>query len=315
MPTVREVTYDLFRKQGLTTMFGNPGSTELPMLQEFPDDFDYVLGLQEAAVVAMADGYAQMTGKPSLVNLHTAPGLGNAVGAIFNAQANHSPVVITVGQQARAHDHDAVEPDQPRRDHACRSPYVKFAFEPPRAEDVPLAIAHAIHLASLPPMGPVMVSLPMDDWDVEMDAAQAAAVIDRKVTGRATADPEQVSDLADRIIEAKNPIAVAGPDIDAADAWDEMIALSENQNLGVWAAPATGGGRLGFPEEPSALARRPAARGRPGRGDPEGPRPDHRGRLFRLRLLPEHPRALPRRRLFAGRDHLRPGRSCPRADG
>ena len=113
---------------------------------------------------------------------------------------------------------------------------------------MPLALAHAIHLASLPPMGPVMVSIPMDDWDVEMDAAQAAAVIDRKVTGRATADPEQVSELADRIKAAKNPIAVTGPDIDAAGAWDEMIALAEDQNLGVWAAPATGGGRLGFPE-------------------------------------------------------------------
>ncbi len=248
MPTVREVTYDLFRKQGMTRMFGNPGSTELTMLKDFPDDFDYVLGLQEAAVVAMADGYAQMTGKPALVNLHTAPGLGNGVGAIFNAQANHSPVVITAGQQAR--EMITMQANLTNRD-AIRvpDPYVKFAFEPPRAEDVPLALAHAIHLAALPPMGPVMVSLPMDDWDVEMDAAQAAAVIDRKVTGRATADPEQVGDLAGRIIAAKNPVAVAGPDIDAAGAWDEMIALSENQNLGVWAAPAPGGGRIGFPED------------------------------------------------------------------
>src|SRR5215210_4931820 len=102
MTSVREAVYDLLRARGMTTVFGNPGSTELPFLTEFPDDFDYVLGLQEAAVVAMADGYAQMTGRPSLVNLHTAPGLGNAVGAIFNAQANHSPVVITVGQQARS---------------------------------------------------------------------------------------------------------------------------------------------------------------------------------------------------------------------
>ncbi|MBK5232501.1 MAG: benzoylformate decarboxylase [Thermoleophilia bacterium] len=247
MPTVRDVTYDLFRKQGLTTMFGNPGSTELPMLKDFPDDFEYVLGLQEAAVVAMADGYAQMTGRPALVNLHTAPGLGNAMGAIFNAQANHSPVVITVGQQARSMV--TMQSNLTNRD-AIRvpHPYVKFAYEPPRAEDVPLAIAHAIHLASLPPMGPVMVSLPMDDWDVEMDASDAQNVINRKVTGRATADPEQVKGLAERIKSAKNPIAVAGPDIDAADAWEEMVALSENQNLGVWAAPATGGGRLGFPE-------------------------------------------------------------------
>src|SRR5680860_1166702 len=150
MPTVREVTYDLFRKQGMTRMFGNPGSTELPMLKDFPDDFDYVLGLQEAAVVAMADGYAQMTGRPALVNLHTAPGLGNAMGAIFNAQANHSPVVITVGQQVRAQV--TLQANLTNRDATqVPQPYVKYAFEPPRAEDVPLALAHAIHLAALPP--------------------------------------------------------------------------------------------------------------------------------------------------------------------
>ncbi|MDQ2621627.1 MAG: thiamine pyrophosphate-dependent enzyme, partial [Actinomycetota bacterium] len=113
----------------------------------------------------------------------------------------------------------------------------------------PLALAHAIHLAALPPMGPVMVSLPMDDWDVEIDEATAQHVVNRQVSGRAVADPEQVSALAERIRNATNPVAVAGPDVDAAGAWDEMIAFSENQNLGVWAAPATGGGRLGFPED------------------------------------------------------------------
>lgn len=247
MPTVREATFDLFRKHGMTRMFGNPGSTELPMLQDFPDDFEYVLGLQEAVVVAMADGHAQVTGKPALVNLHTAPGLGNAVGALFNAQANHSPVVVTVGQQVRAQM--TLQANLTNRD-AIRvpDPYVKYSYEPPRAEDVPLAIAHAIHLASLPPRGPVMVSLPMDDWDVEVDASDIAHILNREVGGRATADPASVERLAERIKAAKNPIAVAGPDIDAAGAWDEMIALSEDQNLGVWACPAPGGGRIGFPE-------------------------------------------------------------------
>ncbi|MCB0830989.1 MAG: hypothetical protein KDB64_08700, partial [Solirubrobacterales bacterium] len=162
MPTVREATFDLFRKLGMTTIFGNPGSTELPMLADFPSDFEYVLGLQEAAVVGMADGHAQVTGKPTLVNLHTAPGLGNAVGALFNAQANHSPVVVTVGQQVRAQV--TMQANLTNRD-AIRvpDPFVKYSYEPARAEDVPLALAHAIHLASLPPMGPVMVSIPMDD--------------------------------------------------------------------------------------------------------------------------------------------------------
>src|SRR4029079_16610218 len=86
----------------MTTMFGNPGSTELPMLHGFPEDFTYVLGLQEAAVVGMAAGFAQTSGPPPLVSLRTAPGVGNAMGAIFNAQANKSPLVITAGQQYRS---------------------------------------------------------------------------------------------------------------------------------------------------------------------------------------------------------------------
>ena len=83
MTTVRDETYRLMRALGLTTVFGNPGSTEEPFLQDFPDDFTYVLGLQEASVVAMADGYAQATGQPAFVNLHTAPGVGNGMGAFW----------------------------------------------------------------------------------------------------------------------------------------------------------------------------------------------------------------------------------------
>src|SRR6186997_3078972 len=101
MTTAREASFELFRRQGMTTIFGNPGSTELPMLAEFPDDFRYVLGLQEASVVGMADGYAQASGGVTHVNLHTAPGVGNGMGAIFNAQANHSPLLVTAGQQVR----------------------------------------------------------------------------------------------------------------------------------------------------------------------------------------------------------------------
>ena len=247
MPTVREVTFDLFRKLGMTTIFGNPGSTELPMLADYPDDFKYVLGLQEAAVVGMADGHAQVTGKPTLVNLHTAPGLGNAVGAIFNAQANHSPVVVTVGQQVRAQM--TMQANLTNRD-ATRvpDPYVKYSYEPARAEDVPLALAHAVHIATLPPAGPVMVSIPMDDWDVEMDAGEAARIIERAVVGRAAPDPTAIESLASRLAAASNPVLVAGPGVDAAGAWDEAVALAESQHLPVWATPAPGGGRIGFPE-------------------------------------------------------------------
>src|SRR2546422_5477865 len=153
MTTVRDATFDFLRRRGMTTMFGNPGSTELPMLHTYPDDFSYVLGLQEAVVVGMADGYAQASGRPTVVNLHTAPGVGNAMGAIFNAQANKTPLVITAGQQAR--ELITLQANLTNRD-AARMPHplVKWSFEPPRAEDVPLAIAHAAHMASLPPRGP-----------------------------------------------------------------------------------------------------------------------------------------------------------------
>src|SRR3954468_10381102 len=103
MGTVRESVYEFLRARDMTTIFGNPGSTELPFLADFPSDFTYVLGLQESVAVGMADGFAQASGRPAHVNLHTAPGVGNGMGAIFNAQANHTPLVVTAGQQVRAH--------------------------------------------------------------------------------------------------------------------------------------------------------------------------------------------------------------------
>ena len=155
MTTVRDASFDLFRSHGLTTIFGNPGSTELPMLHELPSDFTYVLGLQEAVVVGMADGYAQAKREPVHVNLHTAPGLGNAVGAIFNAKANKTPMLVTAGQQVRAQmtmQANLTNADAIR----VADPFVKWAYEPPRAEDVPAALARGIHMATLPPNGPVL---------------------------------------------------------------------------------------------------------------------------------------------------------------
>ena len=142
MPTVREASFDLFREQGMTTMFGNPGSTELPMLADFPADFRYVLGLQEAVVVGMADGFAQASGRTTAVNLHTAPGMGNAMGAIINAASGDSPLVITAGQQVRATL--TMQPLLANPDPTMLPrPAVKWAFEPPRAQDVPAALARA----------------------------------------------------------------------------------------------------------------------------------------------------------------------------
>src|SRR3954451_3083189 len=247
MSTVREATFELFRRHAMTTIFGNPGSTELPMLAEFPSDFRYVLGLQEAVVVGMADGYAQASGSVTHVNLHTAPGVGNAMGAMFNAQANHSPLLVTAGQQVRAQI--TMQANLTNRD-ATRvvHPYVKWSFEPPRAADVPAALAQGIYRASLPPKGPAFVSIPMDDWSQEIADDDVRYVANRTVTGRGVADPEAVRALARRLEAAQSPVLVAGPDVDASGGWDTAIALAEKQHLGVWASPAPGGGRLGFPE-------------------------------------------------------------------
>src|SRR3954463_6387903 len=247
MTTVREATFDFLRAQGMTTVFGNPGSTELPMLAEFPSDFRYVLGLQESVAVGMADGYALASGRPTLVNLHTAPGVGNGMGAIFNARANKSPLVITAGQQARSLmtlQALLTNRDAPQLPH----PLVKWSYEVPRPQDVPHAIARATHLAALPPAGPVFVSIPMDDWDAEVDEGATAHAPSRVVGGRALADPAVVADLAARLDAAANPVFVAGPDIDAAGAWDAAVALAERARLPVWGIPARGGGGLGFPE-------------------------------------------------------------------
>jgi benzoylformate decarboxylase len=261
MATIREKTFELLRAHGMTTIFGNPGSTELPMLTEFPEDFRYVLGLQELVVVGMADGYAQATGRPAHANLHTAPGVGNAVGGIFNAQANHAPLLITAGQQVRAQV--TIEANLTNRDAVVGpQPYVKWSHEPPRAQDVPGALARAIHYCSMPPKGPAFVSIPMDDWGEEADEDRARNAILRRVSARPGPDPAALAELATRLQEARNPVLVAGPEIDAAGAWSSAVALAERQRLPVWASPVTGGGRIGFPENhPQFLGLLPPAIG------------------------------------------------------
>ena len=162
--TVREAVFCLLREFGLTTVFGNPGSTELPMFRDFPADFRYVLGLQESVVVAMADGFAQARGSAALVNLHSAIGVGHALGSIFTAYRNQTPLVVTAGQQARS-----ILPFEPflYSEQAANlpRPYVKWSCEPARAEDVPAAMARAYYVAMQPPRGPTFVSVPVDDWD------------------------------------------------------------------------------------------------------------------------------------------------------
>ncbi|MFF4158044.1 benzoylformate decarboxylase [Streptomyces sp. NPDC001678] len=248
MTTVRAATRELLRSRGATTVFGNPGSTELPFLQDFPEDFRYVLGLQEAVVVGMADGHAQATGRTALVNLHTAPGVAGAMGAIVTAAANHTPMVVTAGQQVRAMM--TMEAQLTNADATLLPrPAVKWAYEPPRPQDVPAALARAFHIAESAPRGPVFLSLPMDDFDVQLDAAEARAArhaTARRVGGPAQADRADVEALAHRLMTAVDPVLVTGGAVDAEGAWDAAVALAERRGLPVWASPIEG--RVGFPE-------------------------------------------------------------------
>ena len=162
--SVRAAVFGLLRDFGLTTVFGNPGSTELPMFRDFPPDFRYVLGLQESISVAAADGFAQATRNAALVNLHSAVGVGHALGNLFTAWRNQTPLVVVAGQQARS-----ILPFEPflyaSQAAEFPKPYVKWSCEPARAEDVPAAIARAYYVAMQPPRGPTFVSVPVDDWD------------------------------------------------------------------------------------------------------------------------------------------------------
>jgi benzoylformate decarboxylase len=238
--TVREVTFDLLRELGMRTVFGNPGSTELPFLRDFPDDFTYVLGLQEAAVVGMADGYAQGTGSAALVNLHTSPGLGNALGNMVTAYHNKTPLVITAGQQDRRHI--ALEPLLSGRLVELAEPYVKRSHEPLRAEDVPGEIHRAYHTAMQPPRGPVFVSIPMNDWDAEAEPYAA-----REISHRVAPDPEMLKRVAEALAVARHPAVVAGAGISRAGAFYDAVALAEKLRAEVWLEPNSPLG--GFPQD------------------------------------------------------------------
>jgi benzoylformate decarboxylase len=243
--TVRTATLDVLRRRGMTTIFGNPGSTELGLLRDFPGDCRYVLALHESVAVAMADGYAQATGRPALVNLHSACGVGNAMGAVVNAFHNRAPLVITAGNQDRRHLES--EPYLFARSTALMEPYVKFSHEPPRAQDVPAAIDRAWALARTPPQGPAFVSVPSGDWDEPMPEAGEAGGAARDVLAGTSAGDDVLDRLAERIEAAERPALIVGGGVDQAGAWDEVAELAERLSAPVWAAPQAP--RLGFAED------------------------------------------------------------------
>lgn len=239
--TVREVVIDLMRRHGMTKVFANPGSTELPLFRDFPPDFEYVLGLQEAVVVGMADGYAQASGNAAFVNLHSAAGVGNAMGNIFTAYRNQTPLIVTAGQQARS-----ILPFDPFlasvRATELPQPYVKFSLEPARAEDVPMALARAYHIAMQEPKGPVFVSIPVDDWD-----RPAEALPPRQVSTRVQPDPFALAQLGAALDACLRPVFVVGSSIDRAGAFDAVRALAERHHARVFTAPMSA--RCAFPED------------------------------------------------------------------
>jgi benzoylformate decarboxylase len=239
---VRDVAFELLRKQGLTTIFGNPGSNELPFLAGMPDDFRYVLGLHEGAVLGMADGYSQVTGEPVLVSLHAASGTGNAMGALTNAVYARSPLVLTAGQQVRpAIGLEAmlsnVDATQLAR------PLVGWAGEPACGADVTRSLAQAIFEARLR-RRPAYLSVPYDDWTEEAPP-NASASAGRTVELSAQPGAAQIARIVDEVRSAKRPALVYGGDLDTAGLFDEATALAERLGAPVWAAPSLH--RLPFP--------------------------------------------------------------------
>jgi benzoylformate decarboxylase len=239
--TVREAVIHLLRGLGCTTMFGNPGSTELPLFRDWPEDFRYVLGLQESVVLAMADGYAQATRTCGIINLHSAAGTGHALGNLFTAWKNGAPLVVIAGQQARSMlpmDPFLGAADAP----SFPRPYVKYAVEPARAEDVPAAIARAYYVAMAEPMGPTFVSVPVDDWDKATDLIEPRQVITRR-----RPDPDAIAEVARALEASKRPVIVVGSDVDRSGAFDAVVELAERWQAPVWTAPRVW--RCAFPED------------------------------------------------------------------
>jgi benzoylformate decarboxylase len=230
----RSAFLKLLIDEGVTHLFGNPGTTELPLMEVVPDfpELNYVLGLQEAVVVGMADGYARASGRLAACSLHVAPGLGNAMGALYNAKFSGSPLIVTCGQQEQGHGllepllYDPLLP--------IAQPMVKWAVEVTRAEDLPRIVRRAAKLALTPPTGPVFISLPGDvlDAEVEMDFGRPT-----RVDARVRPSDEALAQLAAKLLAAHNPVLLAGQELSQHDAFAEAAELAELLGAAVYQQP------------------------------------------------------------------------------
>jgi benzoylformate decarboxylase len=242
-PTVRDATLDVLRELGLTTIFSNPGSTEISFLTGLPDDLRFVLGLHEGSVVGMATGFALGRGQPAFVLLHTTAGLGNAVAALATARVNRAPLVVVVGQQDRRHL--ALEPFLAGRLHGLAGDYPVWVDQPVRAQDVPGALVRAFQEATTA-RGPAVVVVPMDDWAAPAPEAHEVFGPDRVLRARAAA-PGAIEELAVLLDEAQSPAIVTGAGADTPEGWAALIALAERLSAPVWQEAF--GARASFPQD------------------------------------------------------------------
>lgn len=220
----RSAFIELLQSEGVTHLFGNPGTTELPIMHALADypDMRYVLGLQEAIVVAMADGYARASGELVACNVHVAPGLGNAMGSLFTAFNSGTPLIITAGQQEQGHGLN--EPLLYAPLVPIATPVVKWATEVTRLEDLPRIVHRAAKIATTPPTGPVFISLPGDILNAfgAIDLGQAT-----RVDTRVRPSDESLRALAERLLRAEWPVIIAGHEIIRSDALAEAARFAE----------------------------------------------------------------------------------------
>jgi benzoylformate decarboxylase len=229
--TGRSAFLQLLLDEGVSHMFGNPGTTELPIMEVMPDypQLKYVLGLYESVVVGMADGYARASNKLAGCNVHVAPGLGNAMGALYNAKFSGSPLILTAGQQEQGHG--LLEPLLYAPLVPIAQPLVKWAVEVTRAADLPLIVRRAAKVALTPPTGPVFISLPGDVLEQELELAPAAPT---RVDARNRPSDEALARVAARLLAANDPVIIAGHELSVHDAFAEAAELAELLGAGVY---------------------------------------------------------------------------------
>lgn len=239
--TVRDACFDVMRAEGMTTIFSNPGSTEIPFLVDLPSDIRFVLALHEGSVVGIAIGHALGSGSPAFVLLHTTAGFGNAVGAIATARVNRAPLVVVVGQQDRRHL--ASQPFLAGQLDALAGDYPLEVLSPVIAADVPSAILRATHLARQS-RGPVVVIVPMGDWDEPVNPSATTAA-ERAILSPFGTPPE-LADLVTALRESAAPAIIAGSGNDSPEGWAALGTLAEQLNAPVWQEAF--GSRAGFPQ-------------------------------------------------------------------